>query len=121
MNEQLQKLIEEKAEQKFQYLTEGKDDAMYRYKQGATELLSSPDILKAAGLVKESEWIGVEEKLPEYGERVLCSLETGWVELIGILYENGWTCFYSDGQKLAEVNQVTHWQPLPSPPKTNNQ
>lgn len=38
-------LIEKKAEHRFQYLTEGKDEAVYRYKQGATEALTDPAIL----------------------------------------------------------------------------
>lgn len=56
-----------------------------------------------------SEWIKVEDKLPEIGQRVLtwngevqiCEWDEGW------LAEGGW---YS-------LDEIRSWQPLPPPPK----
>lgn len=52
-----------------------------------------------------NEWISVKERLPEAGEDVLVYLGEGKIEvcqLINILYD---------------LDDVTHWQPLPEPPK----
>lgn len=51
-----------------------------------------------------SEWIRVEDRLPENDAPVIY-----WSEVLGVL---GISCkfdFYSDG--------VTHWMPMPKPPK----
>lgn len=53
-------------------------------------------------------------------ENVLVNLENGWTILIGKYRnpEQGWTCFYADGEQIAYVNLVTHWMPLPEPPES---
>jgi hypothetical protein len=63
------------------------------------------------------QWISVEDRLPEPMENVLVSLENGWTTLIGKYRnpEQGWTCFYADGEQIAYQNLVTHWMPLPEP------
>jgi hypothetical protein len=61
-------------------------------------------------------WISVETP-PEVGEYVLVIVGEDTV-LKGRLMNNGWTAFFSDGEKLVgEIRPVTMWQPLPSPPK----
>ena len=60
-------------------------------------------------------WIGVDEKHPECYERVLCHRH-GKFSVIGkaILGTNFCDFIGEDGRLLLEV---THWQPLPEPPK----
>ena len=61
------------------------------------------------------EWIPVEERLPEDGIKVL------WVKRLGGLLmiakydkqRNVWT----DGHHYGGMKGVTHWMPLPEPPK----
>lgn len=61
-----------------------------------------------------SEWISVEDRLPEDGDKVLCCFvrDTGINKpdevIVGDFY---W-------HKLWVLNHVTHWMPLPSPPQT---
>lgn len=64
----------------------------------------------------EREWISVEERLPEPCDKVTVALSDGCV-LVGRLYSNGWSAFFMDGEQSVIERQVTHWQPLPSPPK----
>ena len=61
---------------------------------------------------KVPKWISVEERLPEDE-----CLALGWQNemLIGLVYRSGagYAC-ESDGEYLMDV---THWMPLPEPPK----
>ena len=67
-------------------------------------------------------WIPVTERLPEYGVRVLA---TDMYE--GDDYTGIWTreeykddadgCWYDDHGWWHAIDDVTHWMPLPEPPK----
>ncbi len=64
---------------------------------------------------QQPKWISVEERLPERE-----CLAIGWQDemLIGNVYRSGagYAC-ESDGEYLMDV---THWMPLPEPPKEEN-
>ena len=51
--------------------------------------------------MKKSDWVSVDEELPEYGAWVLVCNTHGD---IGITERRSWTY------------DITHWQPLPDPP-----
>ena len=62
-----------------------------------------------------SEWIDVHEKLPEKGQNVLTvgvrgSMETIHFRDIGGNEEYWWW-------KRSTIKHITHWMPLPAPPK----
>ena len=63
-------------------------------------------------------WISVKDRLPEaeYGEsdEVLAISETGRQE---ILYFDGSNWCYPTGEVRARFTAITHWIPLPEPPK----
>lgn len=67
-----------------------------------------------SNVVTVKEWISVNDRLPEDGDIVLCYMEFGeqriarWYES-----ENCWAGQLIDYHK----EQVTHWMPLPQPPK----
>lgn len=75
------------------------------------------DVLIGNG-VTIPEWVSVEERLPEYDEEVLAWCY--WYEKYQTL-----KCHYSSHLKGRwfttvagqEVYSVTHWMPLPQPPK----
>lgn len=72
--------------------------------------------LRSKGYHKQ-EWISVEDRLPENGlERVLVFLrENDFTKYIG---ENKIdTDRYIDGKWVRWSKHVTHWMPLPEPPK----
>ena len=58
-----------------------------------------------------SEWISVEDMLPEYNRKVLVLLETGeiWIDEY---IDRGYAEYFAVWHGL-----VTHWMPLPEPPK----
>lgn len=69
----------------------------------------------------QSEWISVEERLPEIGamvllcgkyenEVIIAYCATGYFD--GITYREHW------GADINGTAEVTHWQPLPEPPET---
>lgn len=70
---------------------------------------------------QQGGWIDVKEKLPEIGKNVPAVLEDG-TELMGILYEDGWMVYFSDGRSsiLNEHRQVVKWFDLPLPELKNS-
>ena len=64
--------------------------------------------------VTVQEWISVTERLPESGkESVLIALRWGEVD-IGWCEDGRWR---SEFVNEYEEGEVTHWMPLPNPPK----
>ena len=74
--------------------------------------------LYTAGYRKQSEWISVEERLPEDEKAVLCYY--GFDDL-GMMFTGvlSYFCFDPDPhwQHADTGFTVTHWMPLPEPPK----
>ena len=70
-------------------------------------------ITEAAELYrKESErWISVEDELPDEMQNVILIQDYG--DHIGY-FATEWT---KEVEKYYRINNVTHWQPLPSPPE----
>jgi len=62
------------------------------------------------------KWIDVEDKLPETLQSVLCALENGAVLQLTYGDLSGFFMPLSS-QKVLPSNPVTHWMPLPEPPK----
>lgn len=63
-----------------------------------------------------NEWISVEERLPEAGTPVLISAH-GWIDRAELSGGMFWSqhpifCYGEYGRP-----DVTHWMPLPDPPK----
>lgn len=57
-------------------------------------------------------WISVKDRLPDVGVIVLCVDVDGKQTVAE--YSDFYRCFFS-GQFM--VKGITHWQPLPEPPK----
>lgn len=64
------------------------------------------------------EWISVKDRLPyaEYGESddVLTVDEHG---IVDVLYFDGGCWCYPTGEVRYKWSKITHWMPLPEPPK----
>ena len=67
--------------------------------------------------VTVQEWISVEEKLPENGGYVVCIAKRNpfsrFMPMVARIEKNGWVNPIT-GQYISEV---THWMPIPQPPK----
>ena len=79
---------------------------------------NDPNLIKYA---LANEWIDVKDRLPKINEEVLVFLSRGKIEIRFRLNE-----YYADGGDLYNriawsdqgvFNDVTHWMPLPEPPK----
>lgn len=60
-----------------------------------------------------SEWISVKERLPKAGEDVIAYLGEGIFEICWMLKDGCW----ETRDAYLDTDAVTHWQPLPEPPK----
>lgn len=63
-------------------------------------------------IARESEWISVKDRLPEDGVRVLTACDDGIVRLN--INKGGFPAVINRQHKFSDV---THWMPLPEPPK----
>ena len=66
------------------------------------------DYLLDSGVTVQ-EWISVEDRLPEQGEKAIC-IDADGDMMIGKYTEWGWMfpCYFEE---------LTHWMPIPEPPK----
>lgn len=77
------------------------------------DLLNAVRIKQALAIGREqSKWISVEDRLPEEEQMVLIFRDTN----DGIIEATMWD---KQEEKYYKMNSITHWQPLPSPPKTD--
>ena len=67
-------------------------------------------------LLKEREWISVKDRLPEIPSNSYTS------ETVVCLSENG-SLYFSrlEANGFGQVGFITHWMPLPDPPKENEE
>lgn len=69
--------------------------------------------------VTVQKWISVKERLPKYGVPVLAAdSRDGFVrELCLEKYAGDKVFWVSEGHWCLNTDEVTHWMPLPEPPK----
>ena len=84
----------------------------------AVQAVSDACILAVAALREQEQrrWIPVTERLPEFGERVLCTDGVAVFEQ----YRVELSCVYGTWDRFgmkSPMQEVTHWMPLPEPPK----
>ena len=134
MKELCEKLAEQYAEDKSKayYIDQNGDQKWYITERGR---YSKEDFL--AGYKAARQWISVKDRLPEVNTDVLVKVSKGWVEsddngnnpkpltydfysVMSLYYENNqhvWdTRPVTDACPL-KWEDVTHWMPLPAPPK----
>lgn len=61
--------------------------------------------------VSSSKWISVKDRLPEDDCPVLVTCGKGYRSFIA-RYDHVWKCW-----KVSHTLRITHWMPLPEPPK----
>ena len=70
--------------------------------------------------VTVQEWISVEEKLQEAGGYVVCIAKRNpfsrFMPMVARIEKNGWVNPITEQY----ISEVTHWMPLPLPPKGGN-
>ena len=69
--------------------------------------------------VTVQEWIPVTERLPEKGQEVLVfDTRENWTGFAWLRPDETWTILGFDFH--FDLGEVTHWMPLPEPPKGGN-
>jgi hypothetical protein len=64
-------------------------------------------------------WIPVSERLPEHGVIALCRLTFNELRILQWDSVSKWWLGYGAGDDWRQKD-VTHWMPLPNPPKEDN-
>lgn len=68
-----------------------------------------------AGYEEAQKWIAVSERLPEDNSAYLVKLDHG-ISILGFnLHHKKWNVSHNNLE--SEVTGITHWMPLPQPPK----
>jgi len=79
------------------------------------EAVDAGELMPITNLLTSAQWISVKERLPDAGVRVLVNAER--YPSIGFMRKGSW-CWISDkGFILSFAREITHWMPLPAPPK----
>ena len=68
-----------------------------------------------------SEWISVDERLPDAGERVLCYCRANIYEVMKMRTDGAWVHNDKVYDSTYMGGFVTHWMPLPAPPKEEHE
>ena len=67
--------------------------------------------------VTAQEWISVNDRLPEAGGYVVCIAKRNpfsrFMPMVARIEKNGWVNPITEQY----ISEVTHWQPMPQPPK----
>ena len=74
------------------------------------------DYLLDSGVTVQ-EWISVKDRLPEVGGYVVCIAKRNpfsrFMPMVARIEKNGWVNPITEQY----ISEVTHWMPLPTPPK----
>ena len=74
------------------------------------------DYLLDSGITVQ-EWISVEDELPEVGGYVVCIAKRNpfsrFMPMVARIEKNGWV----NPMTEQYISEVTHWMPIPQPPK----
>jgi hypothetical protein len=96
------------------------------YASGYDDAVDAVENAPTADVVPRTEWISVKERLPdcEYGsetEALLFRLKTGTVQAgyfgTGGRFRDKYFRCYHHANEGWDAKDVTHWMPLPEPPK----
>ena len=88
-------------------------------KTAAVQAVSDACVLAVAALREQGErrWIPVTERLPENGGYVVCIAKRNpfsrFMLMVARIEKNGWVNPITEQY----ISEVTHWMPLPEPPK----
>ena len=100
------KLNRKKAGPANQRYTEGFNDCPMRVRSM---------VHSAPTLTQPNEWVRVEERLPEPGERVLAT-DCGFVGEFYINQRGKWQRYNVNCSELLMALDILYWMPLPAPP-----
>lgn len=91
-------------------------DTIKGYKGNDCTFEQGADWLIANGVTVQ-EWISVEDRLPENGGYVVCIAKRNpfsrFMPMVARIEKNGWVNPITEKY----ISEVTHWQPIPQPPK----
>lgn len=79
------------------------------------ELVKEAFEMAKSTLAPEQKWISVKDRLPERAGRYLCVKRIGKSGMVYVQLMNGDS--YGFSMEHIYTDDVTHWMPLPEPPK----
>ena len=91
------------------------DDRQWAYGYAAGVDFSIRKLAEVPTLTLPNEWVSVEERLPEPGERVLAT-GCGFVGEFYINKRGQWQRYNVNCSELLMALDILYWMPLPEPP-----
>lgn len=91
-------------------------DAIEELSKRVDESIPKDDAEIIIAEVAKPRWIPVTERLPDAGKRVLCYCRANIYEVMKMWTDGDWVY---DMNHVYMHSFVTHWMPLPEPPKEN--
>ena len=96
-------------------LLQDENNPVWRWFPNNMAMMQLADYLIRNGVTIQ-EWISVTERLPEKGEEVLVfDTRENWTGFAWLRPDETWTALGFDFP--FDLGEVTHWMPLPHPPK----
>ena len=96
-------------------LLQDENNPVWRWFPNNMAMMQLVDYLIAHGVTVQ-EWIPVTERLPEKGEDVLVfNTRENWTGFAWLRPDETWTALGFDFP--FDLGEVTHWMPIPQPPK----
>ena len=104
-------------------------EAMTKYEPRVESSLQLKDYWVAAfaaGYAAAQRWISVQDRVPEFGDRLVAAYKSGAFDVVECAegrcdeygyHDNGYTDSYGE----PACDSFTHWLPLPPPPMQQNE
>ena len=115
VSENRKKVLTMDVREKLAELLQDENNPVWRWFPNNMAMTQLADYLIANGVTVQ-EWISVEDRLPEEKVNCIVHYKHAYCDTDGY-WAIGFCCYDGEKFKFDPAYKVTHWMPLPEPPK----